>query len=284
MAEDPFLQVQADVLSLLQTTRPLFSSYLRIRSSTTSSSSPELAEARHELESNLTDLKTDLQDLIDSVKAVEQDPFAYGLDIDEVSRRRKLVNDVSSEIEDMHQQLNQTVSNANARTPLAHPDSFGVSNDDDEDADYEAWQEQRQMEIMHEQDEALEGVFQTVGNLRQQADTMGRELEEQADMLEDVDNTMERVSGKLQQGIKKINLVIRKNEGLWLLETRFCSMLTRDRQILELLHHGTHIPAHPPADYSAFDMKQRCAKSSCDLVAVIQRTATPHQPQYSIMN
>jgi t-SNARE syntaxin family protein len=69
------------------------------------------------------------------------------------------------------------------------------------------------MEMMHEQDEALDGVFQTVGNLRMQADTMGRELEEQADMLDDVDNITERVQGKLATGMKKINFVIRQNEG-----------------------------------------------------------------------
>ena len=69
------------------------------------------------------------------------------------------------------------------------------------------------MEMMHEQDEALDGVFQTVCNLRMQADTMGRELEEQADMLDDVDNITERVQGKLATGMKKINFVIRQNEG-----------------------------------------------------------------------
>lgn len=213
MSDDPFLQVQADVLSLLDSTRPLFNSYLRIRSSASSPSNPELVEARHELESNLTDLSADLQDLIDSVKAVEHDPYKYGLDIDEVSRRRKLVSDISSEVESMHQQLAQTIQ---TKTPgpggagLADPDAFGNEDGDDECGQ---WEEQRQMEIMHEQDEALEGVFQTVGNLRLQADTMGRELEEQAEMLEEVDTITERVGGKLQTGMKKINYVIRKNEG-----------------------------------------------------------------------
>jgi t-SNARE syntaxin family protein len=118
------------------------------------------------------------------------------------------VGDIGEEIEDMHQQLNQTVSKA----PLAHPDSFGAA-EGEEDDEYGQFQEQRQMEMMHEQDQALDGVFQTVGNLRLQADTMGRELEEQADMLDDVDNITERVGGKLQTGMKKINYVIRKNEG-----------------------------------------------------------------------
>jgi hypothetical protein len=67
--------------------------------------------------------------------------------------------------------------------------------------------------MMHEQDEALDGVFRTVGNLRQQADDMGRELEEQGEMLNDVDTVADRVGGKLQTGIKKVGWVIRKNEG-----------------------------------------------------------------------
>ncbi|KAL1584183.1 hypothetical protein WHR41_07325 [Cladosporium halotolerans] len=209
-SEDPFLQVQSDVLSLLDSTRPLFTSYLRIRSSASSPSNPQLVEARQELESNLTDLSTDLQDLIDSVKAVESDPYKYGLDIDEVSRRRKLVEDIGAEIEDMHKQLNETVAHKSA---LAHPDSFG--GDGDEEDEYGQFEEQRQMEMMHEQDQALDGVFQTVGNLRLQADTMGRELEEQADMLDDVDGITERVQGKLATGMKKINFVIRKNEDKW---------------------------------------------------------------------
>lgn len=225
MSEDPFLQVQADVLSLLDSTRPLFASYLRIRSSAASPNNPQLVEARNDLESNLTDLSTDLQDLIGSVKAVEHDPYRYGLDIDEVSRRRKLVADISEEVEDMHKQLNEVVSHANGKTPLAHPDTFGVEDQED-DGDYEAWQEQRQMEIMHEQDEALEGVFQTVGNLRAQADTMGRELEEQAEMLDNVDNTMQRVGGKLQNNMKKLTYVIRKNEGEYTWQILCCAALT----------------------------------------------------------
>lgn len=219
MSDDPFLQAQADVLSLLQQTRPLLSSYLRIRSSASSPTSPELVEARQQLQKNLTDLSADLQDLVDSVKAVEGDPYKFGLDVAEVSRRRGLVEDVGREVEDMHRQLNETVHAADARksstgkAPLAHPDSFGDMDEDEQDDGFGAWEEQRQMEMMHEQDEALDGVFQTVGNLRAQADTMGRELEEQAELLEDTENITDRVGGKLQTGMKKIRYVIEKNEG-----------------------------------------------------------------------
>lgn len=216
-SEDPFLQVQADLLANLDAARPLFQSYLRIRSSASSASSPELREARTELEHTLQDLSADLADLIESVKAVEKDHYRYGLEIEEVQRRRELVSDVGREVEEMHQELRQTVSDSKGKASahgdsLPHPDNFDSEEEEAQDG-YGDFEQQRQMEIMAEQDEALEGVFKTVGNLRMQADTMGRELEEQAELLDDVDNVADRVGGKLQTGLKKIGYVIRKNEG-----------------------------------------------------------------------
>lgn len=201
----------------MRSTRSLFSSYLRIRSLASSASSPELAQARSELESNVQDLSTDLQDLVDSVKAVEGDPFRYGLDIDEVGRRRKLVQDAGNEVESMRQELAKTVTGAQSKGhgtngTLPPPSAFDPDGLDGDD--YGAFEQQRQIEMMHEQDEALDGVFKTVGNLRQQADEMGRELEEQGEMLEDTDKLADRVGGKLQNGIKRVGWVIKNNEGM----------------------------------------------------------------------
>ncbi|KAK2763105.1 hypothetical protein FQN54_009739 [Arachnomyces sp. PD_36] len=223
---DPFLQVQAEVLSALSTTRPLFSSYLRIRSLATSPSNQELLQARSELESTLQDLSSDLRDLVESVRAIEHDPYRYGIELDEVERRRKLVEDVGAEIEGMREELQNAVTSSTAAAAAAggkgglpHPSDFDNLLSPDEasggggrDDYYSEYEQQRQVEIMHEQDEQLDGVFQTVGNLRQQADDMGRELEDQAVMLEDVDNMAERVGGKLQNGVKRVGHIIRKNE------------------------------------------------------------------------
>lgn len=205
----------SDVLTALDNARPLFKSYLRIRSSASSANSPELREARSELEQTLQDLSQDLEDMVESVKVVEHDPYRFGLEIDEVERRRTLVRDVGYEIENMREELQQTVQHAKNKGKstangdvLPDPDSF-----EDED-NYAAFEQERQMELMHEQDEALDGVFRTVGNLRQQADDMGRELEEQGELLADVDNVADRVGGKLQTGLQKVGHIIRKNEGM----------------------------------------------------------------------
>ncbi|KAK4230365.1 syntaxin-6 [Podospora fimiseda] len=209
--EDPFLQVQQDVLSQLQSTRPLFTSYLRIRSLSTSATSPERASARSDLESALQSLIEDLADLVESVKAVESNPAQYGLSETEVARRKRLVQEVGGEIEDMRDELAKVSSTSGGSHNLPDPSSF-----DDGNEDYAAqFEQEQQVMMMREQDEHLDGVFQTVGNLRRQADDMGRELEEQREMLEVVDNLTERVGGRLQTGMEKMKHIIRRSEDKW---------------------------------------------------------------------
>ncbi|KAI0197145.1 syntaxin 6 [Xylaria flabelliformis] len=236
--EDPFLQVQQDVLTQMQNTRPLFASYLRIRSlSSTPAQSPEVASARSDLEAALSTLAEDLADLVESVRAVESDPSHYGLSAHEVSRRKKLVDEVGGEIEDMREELARqtatltasssppsssgpsgsraaTAARAAANDDLPHPSTFAIDDAGSAQGDdnYAEFEHQQQLQMMRDQDQQLDGVFVTVGNLRRQADDMGRELEEQHEMLEHVDTLADRVGGRLQTGMQKLNYVVRQNE------------------------------------------------------------------------
>lgn len=151
------------------------------------------------------------------MRAIEQDPYRYGLELEEVQRRRKLVDDVGDEVEKMHQELQQAVSESAVET-LPNPTEFDAALEEEErgrggDDYYASMEQQRQSELMHEQDEQLDGVFRTVGNLRQQADDMGRELEDQAVMIDEVDTLADRVGGKLSNGMSRIKHIVRKNEG-----------------------------------------------------------------------
>ena len=92
-----------------------------------------------------------------------------------------------------------------AANPYARPE-------EDEEDHYAGFEQREQVHMMREQDQHLDGVFQTVGNLRRQADDMGRELEEQSGMLEAVDNLADRVGGRLQTGMKKMQEVVKANE------------------------------------------------------------------------
>lgn len=207
----------------MEQTRPLFTSYLRIRSLTTTQTSPELASARSDLESALESLAEDLADLVESVKAVEDNPALFGLTAHEVQRRKRLVQEIGGEVEDMRDELKKHISSAAPRrggagaggSDLPDPNAFAIADGEpgEGDEDYAAEFEQRQQQtMMREQDEHLDGVFQTVGNLRRMADDMGREMEEQMEMLETTDTLADRVGGRLQTGMDKMKYVIRHNE------------------------------------------------------------------------
>ena len=153
----------------------------------------------------------------------------------------------------MRQELAKTVVGAAAAqskgmngSTLPPPSAF---DDEGDGNDYATFEQQQQVQMMHDQDEALDGVFKTVGNLRQQADDMGRELEEQEVMLDDVDRTADRVQGKLANGIKRVGWVIKNNEGMdSCYETgddKFGG-LTGARYVVELLHWSPDFCAHTP--------------------------------------
>lgn len=102
-----------------------------------------------------------------------------------------------------------------ANSDLPDPSSFAIGDGDTAaaDNDYAAeFEREQQVMMMREQDQHLDGVFQTVGNLRRQADDMGRELEEQREMLEVTEQLADRVGGRLQTGMEKLKYVMRRNE------------------------------------------------------------------------
>jgi t-SNARE syntaxin family protein len=202
-----------DVRSLLQQTRTSFATYLRLRS--LSPTSPEVLTARKGLSDNLSSLADDLTVLTAIVRAVEKDPYKYGLDVSDVARRRQFVEETTGEVEDIKEEMSK--AEEEGAVPQ-HPKYGGFVGDDDDDDEAEdpvaGWEREQQVQMMREQDVQLEGVFRTVGNLRDQAHVMGRELGEQAEMIDAVDRDAERVQGKLGRGLKDLNRFIRKNEGV----------------------------------------------------------------------
>lgn len=118
---------------------------------------------------------------------------------------------VGGEIEDMREELQSKISTTTGGgSSLPDPSAFAM--DDGGEDGYTEFEQQQQVEMMRDQDQHLDGVFQTVGNLRRQADDMGRELEEQREMLEVVDTVADRVGGRLQTGMSKLQTVMRRSE------------------------------------------------------------------------
>lgn len=122
----------------------------------------------------------------------------------------RMIDEIGGEVDDMREELEKTMGSTGA------PRAGGVAHrheDPPPDDDYAAeFEHQQQLQMLRQQDAQLDSVFHTVGNLRQQADDMGRELEEQTGMLHDVEAVTDRVSGRLQGGMKRMNRLVKENE------------------------------------------------------------------------
>jgi len=66
---------------------------------------------------------------------------------------------------------------------------------------------------MQEQDQQLDGVMHTVLNMREIATVMNHELQDQSMLLDDLDENVDRTSGRLQKTMKRMNKFIKDNEG-----------------------------------------------------------------------
>lgn len=129
---------------------------------------------------------------------------------------------MAAEIGKQQQPASTTTAMMKGKNALPNPSEFDALSPDIDDKfdggegddDYYAnFEQQRQVEMMAAQDQQLDGVFRTVGNLRQQAHTMGQELEDQTVLLDDVEGLADTVGGKLASGMKRIRTIVRKNEG-----------------------------------------------------------------------
>ncbi|KAI9726057.1 MAG: hypothetical protein M1828_002065 [Chrysothrix sp. TS-e1954] len=208
---DPFHPAHTDLLQSLQTISSLISSHARIASA--SSSNPEVKESASDLRTAISDASADLTDLQGSVDAVAKAPQRFGLDDAEVQRRRGMVADVSRRLEGLRVE-GERVLMAPSSAPVPQA-AYPVDSDDEAGAPqdgYEEWETQQQEQLFSEQDVQLQGVGHTIGNLRVQADDMGREIGQQTMELEEVDNVVERVGGKIKTGRERVGDVLRRGE------------------------------------------------------------------------
>ncbi|KAG1816902.1 t-SNARE [Suillus variegatus] len=229
MSADPYHEVQREIQSSLQTASTLRSSFLRIRS-LARDGSEELVLARNELEATLTALYTDLEDLEESVKMVEDTgPRYFGLDDAEVSERRKYVSHVRREIEGMRadvegRNLPSAGKSPSTSTPLQLQSSLPSgsrsplqpvpgSQSGEPNDDQAKWAHEEQQLLLQEQDRTMDSISGTLSTLAQQAGLMGHEIGEHVEMLDDLESNVDRTDFKLSSAMRRMKKFVRDTEG-----------------------------------------------------------------------
>ncbi|AOW01285.1 t-SNARE [Yarrowia lipolytica] len=193
---DPFVQVCADAQNQLTQTRDLLEQFR---------SDPSNHNTLQDLTNITEELAETISDLSQSVEAAQGRPQQFGLSSEDIQDRSKQVAQLMSQLGQVQKEVSKI---RNTGTP------HGIYSDepDDTEARTAGLTQQMYASQIEEQDNALDGVYNTVNSLREQANVMSRELEDQSYLIDDLDRHADSAGSRLQRGLKKVDWVVRKNQ------------------------------------------------------------------------
>lgn len=197
---DPFNQVYADAESQLEEIEKLLEQYCKAPSN---SHQADINNAAQELTETIHDLSQ-------SIRAVQSKPGQFGVDDNEISQRIAKVGALNNRLSDVQEEIPR-VSRETHPDPATWeegaPGAQGLSREDREGATASLMYQ----DVIQEQDTVLDSVYTTVNTLRQQANVMSRELEDQSYLIEDFDRQVDSAGDRLQRGLKRVDWVVRNN-------------------------------------------------------------------------
>ncbi|UOH81005.1 hypothetical protein LQV05_003667 [Cryptococcus neoformans] len=186
MATDPYIDLKREVEASLSTIHSLTQNHPDIFRK---SSSPETFQAQEELRGALSMLETDVEDLEESVRVVEDMGERWGLGTNEVHKRRDFVQRVKREVES----LRYKVYHIGPSNPKGKGKDGASGRYRDEPADLERgydedevrrWEAQEQEMLVKKQDDTLGIISGTLHTLASQAGLIGHEVHEQNEYVE----------------------------------------------------------------------------------------------------
>jgi len=185
-----------------------------------------------ELRNTLRSIEWDLEDLEETVRVLERTPKRYRLNNDDVAVRRKFVIDIRAYVQDIRDRMasvdprfkhvspfknnvrgQNDQSSVNSGVPLHASYKYSkLRNDNDydnNDSQFINDTYEKQQLIMESQDDNLERIGDSVHVLKDMSQRIGSELDEQAIMLDDLGQNMDRTHSRLDTVMKKLAKVTR---------------------------------------------------------------------------
>lgn len=196
---DPFIQVYTDAQSQLEEAKRHLDKY------------EQEPSYNHLMDvNNLTqELIETIHDLSQSIGAVQSKPSDFGLSEHEVNDRIGKVSQLNRQLGDIQEKINE-VKQHHQQSSVAQ--EGGSSHYKDNDNAGEGVGNLMYQDAIQEQDTVLDSVYSTVNNLRQQANVMSRELEDQSYLIEDFERDADTAGDRLRRGMKRVNWVVKNNQ------------------------------------------------------------------------
>ncbi|KAI8822904.1 syntaxin 6, N-terminal-domain-containing protein [Fimicolochytrium jonesii] len=222
MAEDPYFALKDEVELNVSNTSRLYQQWNdSLKGPDTSAASESFRRESEALKEALLDIDEDLKALQETIGIVEANPAKFRLDVREIDQRKNFIARTRATLQEMRaavQSPQKRVEKENRDALLGtktsrKTDPYGRTQEDYQSSNqrFIEREAQQQQLLFREQDEQLDGVLNTVGNLKEIANVMGQELDDQTGLLVDLEANVDTTAGKLQLGMKRMNKFIKDN-------------------------------------------------------------------------
>jgi len=219
--EDPFFVVKDEVLKALTKTRGLYDRWRGGEDGREFRTAEEQEWAATELKNSLRSIEWDLEDLEDTVQIVEKNPTKFRIDGAELAVRKGFIETTRDEVAKMKEKISKPTQKNDrllAQPPVSAQQSGGggggatkysrLSNEvDSPHREFIVGMEQQE-QIIRRQDETLEIMTDSMGNIRSMSQHVSNELDEQAVMLDEFGAEIEHTDSKLDATMKKMAKVL----------------------------------------------------------------------------
>eukprot|EP00124_Ichthyophonus_hoferi_P001627 Ihof_evm4s90 gene=Ihof_evmTU4s90 len=217
--EDPFFVVKDEVEQAVSSVRKLYERWQELYSSSSVTENEEYEWATNELKNSVRGIEWDLEDLDDTIDIVEQNPLKFKITANEMNERKGFIIQTRQTIKEIKDTINSQQAKSkiesNNRTALLNSKSHASNKyeklDDELTRDNQTFiSEQRRdhkME-MEEQDRNLERVGRSVGVLKHLGTEIGRELDDQVLLMDDLGENMDQTDSQLRKVTKKVERVL----------------------------------------------------------------------------
>jgi syntaxin 6 len=220
--EDPFFVVKDEVMKALTKTRGLYDRWRSGEEGREFRTAEEQEWAATELKNSLRSIEWDLEDLEDTVQIVEKNPTKFRIDGAELAVRKGFIENTRDEVGQMKEKISRPSSSKNDRLSVqsltvGQPSGGGgggltkysrlSSETDSPHKEFIIGMEQQE-QIIRQQDETLEIMTDSMGNIRSMSQHVSNELDEQAVMLDEFGAEIEHADSKLDATMKKMAKVL----------------------------------------------------------------------------
>merc|ERR1712106_12699 len=216
--EDPFFVVKDEVMKALTKTRGLYDRWLSAEEGREYRTLDDQEWSATELKNSLRSIEWGLEDLEDTVQIVEKNPTKFRIDGAELAVRKGFIDSAREEVKIMKDKISNPVAKSERiSSQPSSPAQHGTASSnkysrlssvaDSPHREFIVGLEQQQQTI-RKQDETMDMMSDSMGNIRSMSENIANELDEQAVMLDEFGAEIEHADSRLDATMKKMAKVL----------------------------------------------------------------------------